>query len=92
LARDRPLLAVGVSEAEWQLPRRGGMTGMIGLMLGTIARTSGVPCRAHLTLYERPSSVSFEGVDSQQSHFIDVESSLHPTQHDVVDALLVAQF
>jgi len=31
-------------------------------------------------------------VGSEQSHFIDVQSSLHPTQHDVVDALLVAQF
>ena len=35
---------------------------------------------------------SLEEVRTQEPHFLLVESSLHPAQHDVVDALLVPQF
>jgi hypothetical protein len=35
--------------------------------------------------------VSLEGVRPQEPHLFLVETGLHPAQHDVVDALLVAQ-
>ena len=34
--------------------------------------------------------VSLEGVRTQEPHLLLVEACLHPAQHDVVDALLVA--
>ena len=42
--------------------------------------------------HARTLRASLERVRTQEPHLLLVETCLHPAQHDVVDALLVAQF